>query len=182
MRSRPTPGRVYASIGSPRTAPSPLRNPGPCRRLLPRPAPDTPTTEPELLTLLRWLHTSSGVGKTALAKKTGITRSQVHRILQQDRGTMPTKPEQVQALLRAFGLPEAHVTEYMTLWNTIKTDQHPTPTAAPIDTEPVIPRSDQATRNIKNNPREPRQPQGKKIPPGFRWLSAYSSLLSGSSG
>ncbi|MEU5691071.1 helix-turn-helix transcriptional regulator [Actinosynnema sp. NPDC020468] len=68
--------------------------------------------------LLKVIQVRSGLTPARIGVLTGISRSQVYSML--SRGTLPSKPGQVVALVEACGLSHAQVRRVMALWSELR--------------------------------------------------------------
>jgi DNA-binding phage protein len=82
-------------------------------------------TENEFIELLRTIQARSGASVPRLAAEAGVPRSQLYSLLR--RGRLPTKPEQVEAVIKAAGLTEEQVAQVMHLWTTLRALGSPGP-------------------------------------------------------
>ncbi|WP_156077278.1 hypothetical protein [Saccharothrix sp. NRRL B-16314] len=82
-------------------------------------------TESEFIELLRKIQARSGASVPRLAAEAGVPRSQLYSLLR--RGRLPTKPEQVVAVIKAAGLTEEQVAQVMHLWTTLRALGSPGP-------------------------------------------------------
>ncbi|MEU7527314.1 hypothetical protein AB0A74_16380 [Saccharothrix sp. NPDC042600] len=73
------------------------------------------TTAEGFVRLLGDIRRRSGLSVPKWAQRAGVPRSQAYSLLR--RTTLPSKPEQVQALVVAAGLPAHQVQRVMRLWN-----------------------------------------------------------------
>lgn len=73
------------------------------------------TTAKEFVGLLGDIQRRSGLSVPKWAQRAGVPRSQAYSLLR--RTTLPSKPEQVEALVVAAGLPVDQVQRVMRLWN-----------------------------------------------------------------
>ncbi|WP_146231352.1 hypothetical protein [Lentzea atacamensis] len=74
------------------------------------------STVAEFLALLKKIRLRSGLSLPKIAGLAGpaLPRSQAYSML--NRGTLPTKPEQVRLFVTTCGLPEPQVAQVMELW------------------------------------------------------------------
>ncbi|WP_380638759.1 helix-turn-helix domain-containing protein [Saccharothrix lopnurensis] len=74
--------------------------------------------EAEFAELLQLIKERSGLSYREIGEAAGIKHSQVHSMT--TRGTLPTRPKQVEAVLVACGLPDDQVVLVMRLWGRLR--------------------------------------------------------------
>jgi hypothetical protein len=74
------------------------------------------TTVPEFTALLNRLRRRAKGGVTGLAKRSGISRSQIYAITDVTKPALPTRSDQVRAFLEGCGLPEYQVSAVEQVW------------------------------------------------------------------
>lgn len=85
-------------------------------------------TVAEFVVLLGSLRERARLGMTELAKRAGVSRQQLHNILNVKRGVLPAKGKQVESIARACGLSQPQVEAVCELWRKLDRERyHPAP-------------------------------------------------------